>query len=175
MPLHIPKLAIPELATQYEPRFITPADAAAVTAFDAEMFPEPHLEDPTAYWADQAANHSQNTEIIAVEGKIAAYMHVVLKDSQKQPGRQYAELQALGVAPEYRRQGVGTFLGARAMQRALDAYDVMAFRLFAESGGSTARAAESIGFTVSSNVIWGKDADGRVRGGYYFDLLVPQK
>lgn len=173
MSLYIPKLATPELATQHEPRFITPADAVAVATFDAEMFPQPHLEDPAAYWADQAANNPQNTEIITVGGNIAAYMHVVLKDSQTQPGRQYAELQALGVAPEYRRQGVGTFLGARAMQRALDVHDVMAFRLFAESGSSTARAAENIGFTVSSDVIWDRDSDGQVRGGYYFDLLVP--
>lgn len=174
MPLQIPSTPVPELAIQHEPRFLTPDDAAAIAAFDAEMFPQPHLDDPAGYWAEQTQNHPRNTEIIVAGGQIAAYMHVVIEDSEVQPGRKWANLQALGVAQEHRHQGVGSFMATRAMQRALGEHNVIAFRFFAESGSGVAEAATEMGFEVSSGIIWGRDLDGHVRAGQYFDLHVPQ-
>jgi ribosomal protein S18 acetylase RimI-like enzyme len=155
--------------------------AAAVAAFDAEMFPYPHMPAPyednaEGYWAQQASNHPSNTEIITVAGRVAAMMHVTLQDSQKQIGRKYAELQAVAVAPEYRQRGIAIYLAGRAMRRAITEHNVIAFRIFGERGTSMINAAEAIGFTVSSPLpVWRKDSDGTMHAGEYLDLLVPQR
>lgn len=174
MTLHIPTPEVPQLALEHPPHFLGQDDVENLRDLNEQLFPYPNPANSVDYWAEQATQHPRNTEVITVAGQMAAYMHVAVHDSETQPGKKWAELIALGVAPEHRRQGVATYLAARTMQRLSIEHPLMAFRTFMESGNHMMDPATRLGFELATPLpVWRKDADGGVHGGFTMDLRLP--
>lgn len=171
MTLHIPTPETPQLALDNPPHILGPDDVESLKDLNEQLFPYPNPGNSVDYWVDQAVQHPRNTEVITVAGRVAAYMHVGVHDSETQPGKKWAELIALGVAPEYHRQGVGTYLAARAMQRMSVEHPLMAFRTFVECDTPVMNAAKRLGFEEATPLpVWRKGADGEMHAGFTMDL-----
>ncbi len=170
MTLRIPTPETPQLVLEYPPHSLGYDEVDSLRDLNEQLFPYPNPGNSFNYWADQATRLSSNTELITVSGQVAAYMHVAVRDSETQPGKRWAELIALGVAPEYRGQRVGTYLAARAMERLSAEYPLMAFRTFIESDNPMMHVARRLKFVPLSLPEWRKDLDGNMHGGYTMDF-----
>lgn len=174
MTLHIPTPEIPQLALEHPPHSLGYNEVDSLRDLNERLFPYPNPGNSVDYWTDQATQDPLNTEVITVDGEVAAYMHVAVHDSETQPGKKWAELIALGVAPEHRKQKVGTYLAARAMERLAAEHPLMAFRTFVESGNPMMNVATRLGFVLATRLpVWRTDPDGSTHGGFTLDLRLP--